>query len=60
MNNNRERLRQWFEKEKANGLKDVKFFPGEKDDVSIEQAAERVLEVVTKSDESVDITDEIR
>jgi len=59
-NNNRENLRDWFKDQReTQGLKDVKFFPGEKSDVSIEQAAERVHSIVTEQCETVDITNDL-
>lgn len=53
----RDKLRQWFNSQRAEGLRDVKFFVGESPDLSIEQASERVYNIVTEQCETVDITD---
>ncbi len=54
----KDQLREWFVKEKANGLLDIKFYPGARQDLSIEDIAKDILDVVTGQFESIDITAE--
>lgn len=57
--NYRNKLRSWFDDQKKVGLQDIKFYPGEDRDVTIEQASERVYQIVTEQCETVDITDKL-
>ncbi len=55
-----EKLEAWFEKEKANGLVDIKLFPRQPEDgpIELEAAAKALYELVTGDREStpLDVT----
>ena len=52
-----EKLTQWAEEEKKQGLVDIKFFPGSSNQATVEEVSRSVYEALTGKD-SIDITNE--
>lgn len=52
-----DKLTQWTEEEKKQGLVDIKFFPGSSNQATVEEVSRSVYEALTGKD-SIDITNE--
>ena len=53
-----EKLTAWAVAEKAKGLVDIKFYPGESNDTSVEQVSKSVLQGLMDEGSAVDISND--
>ena len=51
-------LREWGERERANGLVDLKFFPGSSSDTLVRDAAEEVCKAAAETLDCEDVTNQ--